>query len=94
MLCSSLQHCWLDLAVNTALFNLNRTKFYHELRVVKSLVYLLLTHFEPFSLVQSICKDYKKHFEQDLVLLITASVKLHSKVIFKKQPPGKQPDVI
>ena len=61
--------------------------------MVKSLVYLLLTRFKFFSLVQSISKDYKKHFEQDLVLLITASVKLHIKVILKKQPPGKQPDV-
>ena len=33
--------------------SLNRTKYYHELLVVKSLVYLLLTRFEFFSLVQS-----------------------------------------
>ena len=52
----------------------------------KKFSYLLLTRFELFSLVPSICKDYKKHSEQ--VLLISASIKLHIKVILKKQPPG------
>ena len=33
--------------------SLNRTKYYHELLVVKSLVYLLLTRFKFFLLVQS-----------------------------------------
>ena len=37
----------------------------------KSVVYLLLTRFEFFSLVESICKDHKKHFEQDLYCLQT-----------------------
>ena len=47
------------------------SKYNHQLLVVKSLVYLLLTRFEFFSLVQSICKDYKNHFEQDLYCLQT-----------------------
>ena len=34
---------------------LNSIKYYHELLVVKGLVYMLLTRFEIFSLVQSIC---------------------------------------
>ena len=34
---------------------LNSVKYYHELLVVKGLVYMLLTRFELFSLVQSIC---------------------------------------
>ena len=54
----------LDVQKNSFL---NRTKYYHELLVIKSLVYLLLTHFELFSL--ALCKDYKKHFEQDLYCL-------------------------
>ena len=48
---------------------LNHTKYYHELLVVKSLGYLLLARFELFSLVQSICKDYKKNFVQGLYYL-------------------------
>ena len=36
---------------------LNCTKHYHELLVVKNLVYLALARLELFSLVQSICKD-------------------------------------
>ena len=48
---------------------LNRIKYFHKLLVVKSLFYLLLTRSELFSLVQSICKDYKKHFEQGLYCL-------------------------
>ena len=54
----------LDFQKNSFLI---RTKYYHELLVIKSLVYLLLTHFELFSL--ALCKDYKKHFEQDLYCL-------------------------
>ena len=37
----------------------NRTKYYHELLVVKSIVHLLLIRFELFSLVKSICKGIK-----------------------------------
>ena len=37
---------------------LNSTKYYHKLLKGKSVVYLLLTLFELFLLVQSICKDY------------------------------------
>ena len=44
----------LDIQKNSFL---NCTKYYHELLVVKSLVYLLLTRFKLFSLVQSICKE-------------------------------------
>ena len=56
----------LDIQKNSYL---NRVKYYHELLVVKSLVYLLRPRFKLFSLVQSICKDYKKCFEQDLYYL-------------------------
>ena len=56
----------LDIQKNSYL---NRIKYYHELLVVKSLVYLLLPRFKLFSVVQSICKDYKKYFEQDLYYL-------------------------
>ena len=45
----------LDIKKNSYL---NRIKYYHELLVVKRLVYLLLIPFEFFSLAQSICKDY------------------------------------
>ena len=65
-------------------------KYYQTLSWItggESLIYLLLTCYELFSLVQSICKDIKKHFEQDLLLFITASMNI--KVIFKKQPPEK-----
>ena len=46
-----------NLHIQKNLF-LNSTIHYHEFFVVKSLVYMLLTRFELFSLVQSICKDY------------------------------------
>ena len=55
----------LDIRKNSFL---NRTKYYHKLLLVKSLVYVLLTRSELFSLVQShiYVKTIKKHFEQDL----------------------------
>ena len=59
--------------------------------MVKRFSYLLLTRFELFSLDQSICKDYKKTL---WTRLITASMKQHIKVTFKKEPPGRQPSVI
>ena len=49
------------------------TKYYHELLVVKGLVYLLLTCFKLFLLVQShMWRPYvicRKHFERDLYFL-------------------------
>ena len=52
---------WITVIHNLHIQNnsvLSSTIYYHELLVVKSLVYMLLTCFELFSLVQSICKDY------------------------------------
>ena len=60
------------------------SKYNHELLVVKNLVYLLLTRFEFFSLVQSICKDYKNHFEQDLYCLQTLRWNCTSELFFRK----------
>ena len=60
------------------------SKYNHQLLVVKSLVYLLLTRFEFFSLVHSICKDYKNHFEQDLYCLQTLRWNCTSELFFRK----------
>ena len=43
---------------------LNSVKYYHELLVVKGLVYMLLTRFELFSLVQSICWFFRSRGER------------------------------
>ena len=47
-----------------------------------------------FRLFKVYVKPLKKTLWTRLKLLITASIKLHIKVILKKQPPGKQPSVI
>ena len=86
---------WFTVIHNLHIQNdsfLSPTKHYHELIAVKSLVYKLLTCFELFLLVQTYVNTIKKHFEQDLLLLITASMNI--KVILKKQPPEKKPSVI
>ena len=46
---------------------LNCTKYYHELLVVKKLVICSLLVSNSFRLFKVICKDYKKHFGQDLI---------------------------
>ena len=48
-------------------FVFKRTKYYHKLLVVKSLVICSLFVSNSFRLFKVICKNYKKHFEQDLI---------------------------